>query len=63
MAFGEGVKTTDDMIPDVAQQPEVMQAAVEAGRFLGDRLRHDHDRRKAAAAMQKKMMEMMAHSA
>jgi multimeric flavodoxin WrbA len=63
MAYGEGVKITDDMIPDVTQQPEVMQAAADAGRRLGDRLRLGHDRQKVTAAMQAKMMEMMAHSA
>ena len=63
MMYGAGVKVTDDMIPDVARQPEVMQAATDAGRLLGERLRNDHDRREVTAAMQKKMMEMMAHSA
>ena len=63
MMYGVGVKVTDDMIPDVARQPEVMQAATDAGRLLGKRLRNDHDRREVTAAMQQKMMEMMAHSA
>ncbi len=63
MMFGTGVKVTDDMIPDVARQPEVMQAATDAGRLLGERLRNDHDRQEVSAAMQKKMIEMMAHSA
>ncbi len=62
MAFGKGVKITDDMIPDVAKQPEVMQAAADAGRLLGERLRTDHDRQQVTAAMQKKMMAMMAHA-
>lgn len=63
MLYGEGVKITDDMIPDVAKQPEVMQAAADAGRLLGERLRQGHDRQKVTAAMQQKMMEMMEHSA
>ena len=63
MAYGAGVRITGDMVPDVARQPEVMQAAADAGRLLGARLRGEHDRQKVTAAMQKKMMEMMAHSA
>ena len=63
MVYGEGVKIKDDMIPDVAKQPEVIQAAVDAGRLLGQRLREGHDRRQVAAAMQKQMMARMEHSA
>ncbi len=39
MLFGDEVKITDEMIPDVTRQPEVMQAARDAGRLLGERLR------------------------
>ncbi len=63
MTYGEGVKISDDMIPDVTQQPAVMQAAVKAGRLLGQRLNEGHDRGQVTAAMQKMMMAMMAHSA
>lgn len=57
MLMGEGVKITPDIIPDVGKQPEVMQAAVNAGRLLGERLRHGHDRQ---AVTQKVMQALMA---
>jgi hypothetical protein len=57
MLLGEGVKITPDIIPDVGKQPEVMQAAVNAGRLLGERLRHGHDRQ---AVTQKVMQALMA---
>ena len=57
MLLGEGVKITPDIIPDVSKQPEVMQAAAEAGKLLGERLRHGHDRQ---AVTQKMMQAMMA---
>ena len=63
MAYGAGVRITGDMVPDVARQPEVMQAAADAGRLLGARLRGDHDRQRVTTAMRKKMMERMKPSA
>ncbi len=57
MLMGEGVKITPDMIPDVSKQPQVLQAAAEAGKRLGERLRHGHDRQ---AVTQKMMQAMMA---
>lgn len=57
MLLGEGVKITPDVIPDVGKQPGVMQAAVNAGKLLGERLRHGHDRQ---AVTQKMMQVMMA---
>ena len=60
--YGEGVKITDDMIPDVNQQTNVMQAAAAAGKTLGNRLRAGHDRMEVAGNMQKKMMEMFKSS-
>jgi multimeric flavodoxin WrbA len=57
MLLGEGVKITPDIIPDVSKQPEVMQAAVKAGKLLGERLRQGHDRQ---AVTQKVMQAMMA---
>lgn len=41
---GKGYKITEDVIPDVTRQPEVMQAAEDAGKLLGKRLRNGHDR-------------------
>ena len=61
MAFGQGVQITDDMIPDVGKQPEVMQGAADAGHLLDERLRSDHNRQQITAAMQKRLMKMMAH--
>ena len=60
MIHGEGVKITPDMIPDVAKQPKVMAAAVEAGKLLGQRLTSGHDRMAVTQNMQKKMMAMFA---
>ena len=60
MVHGEGVKITPDMIPDVAKQPKVMAAAVEAGKLLGQRLKNGHDRMVVTRNMQEKMMAMFA---
>jgi len=54
---GEGVKITEDIIPDVTKQPKVMQAAVEAGKKLGQRLQQGHDRTQVTQKMQSVMME------
>ena len=54
---GEGMKITEQMIPDVAKQPEVMKAAEEAGKLLGRRLREGHDRARVTQKMQAIMME------
>lgn len=61
--YGAGVKITPEIIPDVARQPEVMQAAAEAGRLLGERLRQGHDRQQVTMKMQQKMMELFKGSA
>jgi hypothetical protein len=58
MMHGEGVKITEEMIPDVRKQPEVIAAARAAGGQLGERLRSGHDRQQVTAAMQARMMEM-----
>lgn len=57
MLYGDEVKITDDLIPDVSKQPEVMRAAQAAGRLLGERLRQGVDRQ---AVTQKMMQAMMA---
>jgi multimeric flavodoxin WrbA len=54
---GGGVKITEQIIPDVAKQPEVMQAAEEAGKLLGSRLTEGHDRARVTQKMQVIMME------
>ena len=62
MLHGPEVKITDDMIPDVTKQPDAMQAAADAGRLLGERLRNGHDWEKVALMMQQKMMVMLEAS-
>jgi multimeric flavodoxin WrbA len=58
MIHGPGVKITEDMIPNVTKQPEVMAAAAEAGKLLGQRLKNNHNRMVVTEKMQKKMMSM-----
>jgi hypothetical protein len=62
MLHGPGVKITEDMIPNVAKQPQTLQAAAEAGKLLGNRLRQDHDRSRVTRNMQQKLMSMFEHS-
>jgi multimeric flavodoxin WrbA len=57
MVHGEGVKITESVIPDVTKQPDAMQGAEEAGRFLGERLRTGYDRTAVTQKMQQLMME------
>jgi multimeric flavodoxin WrbA len=56
MLYGPDVKITEDMIPNVEKQPEVLAAAKEAGIALADRLKN-HDRKKTTARMQQLMTE------
>jgi hypothetical protein len=60
---GEGVKISEEIIPDVTKQSEVMQAAVEAGKKLGKRLQKGHDRTQVTRKMQAVMMEKFKGSA
>ena len=62
MLYGEGCKITPEMIPDVSKQPEVMQAAADAGRLLGERLRQGHDRMAVTQRMQARLMAMFGES-
>ncbi len=63
MLHGPGVRITEDMIPNVAKQPQTMQAAAEAGGLLGKRLREGHDRGRVTQSMQQRLMAMFEHSA
>ena len=63
MLHGEGVKITEDIIPNVAKQPEVISSAAEAGKQLGQRLRENHDRSMVTANMQARLMAMFGESA
>lgn len=62
MIHGEGVKITEALIPDVAKQPEVMAAAADAGRRLGQRLK-EHDRAAVTARMQAQLMAKFGETA
>lgn len=62
MLFGEGTKITEDMIPKVSNQPEVMKAAAEAGNLLGERLRNNHDRKAVTERMQRTLMKKFSES-
>lgn len=57
LIHGEGVKITEDMIPDVCKQKDVIDAAVKAGQELGQRLK-EHDRAAVTQAMQAKLMAL-----
>jgi len=62
MMYGPDVKITEDMIPDISKQPDVLKAAADAGKKLDARLRNDHDRKKVTARMQQLMMERFKSS-
>lgn len=63
MLHGEGLKITEEMIPHVSKQPDVMAAATNAGKLLGQRLSEDHDRMAVTEKMQEKMMAMFESAA
>lgn len=54
---GEGVRITPETTPDVIKLSEVVKAAVDAGKLLGQRLREAHNRTDVALKMQKAMMD------
>ena len=60
MLHGPGVKVSAETTPSVRKQPEVMAAAVAAGKVLGDRLRQNHDRARVTQAMQERLLGMMS---
>ncbi len=57
MMYGPNTRITEDRIPDIAKQPEVLKTAADAGKLLGDRLRTNHDRKQVTDKMQNLMME------
>ena len=63
MVHGEDVKITEAITPDVAKQPEVMAAAAEAGKRLGQRLRSGHDRGAVTEKMQSVLMAKFSETA
>ena len=60
--YGEGVKITEDIIPDIKKQPEVMENAKKAGKLLRDRLTENYNREEVTKNMQKKLMETFKSS-
>jgi multimeric flavodoxin WrbA len=62
MMHGPDFKITPANTPGVTKQPEVMQAAADAGKLLGQRLTTDHDRTEVARKVQQKIMERFASS-
>jgi multimeric flavodoxin WrbA len=62
MLYGPGTKITEDMIPDVTRQPEVIAAAERAGKLLAQRLSDGHDRSQVTRKMQAIMMEKFKSS-
>lgn len=62
MLHGEGVKITEDIIPDIKKQPEALDAAENAGRLLAQRLRDGHSRTEVTKKMQAAMMEKFKSS-
>ena len=61
MFYGEGVKITEDMIPDISKQTQVLKSAEEAGQELAKRLA-SHNRTEVTKKMQKIMMENFKNS-
>ena len=57
MLYGEGVKITEDMVPDISKQPQVLKSAEEAGRDLATRLT-SYNKNDVTIKMQKIMMEL-----
>ena len=62
MIYGEGVKIVPDMIPSISKQPQVLKAAAEAGKLLGDRLRAGNDTKQTAKKIQDRLMALLASS-
>jgi multimeric flavodoxin WrbA len=60
--YGEGVKITPETTPDVTKQPEVLNAAAEAGKLLGERLREGHNRIQVTQQMQRVLMDKFKES-
>ena len=56
MIYGEGVKITEDMIPDISKQPQVIKTAEQAGKKLAKHLT-SYNRDEVTMKMQKIMME------
>ena len=56
MLYGPDIKITEDKIPDVRKQPEILKMAENAGKLLGKKLKVDYNRTKITIKMQSLMM-------
>jgi multimeric flavodoxin WrbA len=57
MSHGEGVKITEELIPDITKQPELIASAKQAGRLLKHRLTGNYDSWEVVEKLQKTMMQ------
>jgi hypothetical protein len=57
------IKTTHNIIPKVEKQADMMAAAVQAGKLLGERLTHGHDRVAATQRVRDKMLARFGETA
>lgn len=57
MLWGPGTKITEEMIPSVEKQPNLIREAKKAGQMLAKRLTDNHDRVAVTQKMQQVMME------
>ena len=62
MLHGPGVKVNNDMIPDISKQEFVLDAAKQAGKLLGTRLKKGYDRVGVTQKMQQTMMARFKES-
>lgn len=57
LTYGNNVKITEDMIPDVKKQPLTIESAINAGKKLGSLLKNGYDKKEVVAKLQKVLME------
>ncbi len=62
MLHGPGVRISEEMIPNVGKQPELLEQVAAAGRLLGQPLKAGNDRQKTTMAMQAKLMAMFGEA-
>jgi multimeric flavodoxin WrbA len=62
MLHGPGVHISEEMVPNVGKQPELLEQAAAAGKLLGQRLKAGNDRQKTTMAMQAKLMAMLGEA-
>ncbi len=60
--YGENADVSEENVPDVTRQQDVVKSAAEAGRELGRLVREGYDRSEVTGRMQQRMMEMLKGS-